>query len=248
MTNSLIDLPTTGKPRGFSLLETAVVLVVFGLLAGGIVKTLGAQHEQARIGEARAQLASIREALIGFALVYGRLPCPATPELPANDNQAGLEALVCIADCPSGHLTCPREHGVVPWQTLGVAATDPWGNRLTYFVDRDFSKPLSPDDMTAGLRSHIRLDSAGRANIQERFGTNTLSGIPVLIVSHGPRALGAYTSNGLQHPGATGDEAENADSDLTFIAHPPDDSFDDVLTWLPTTILKNRLVSVGKLP
>ncbi len=235
MTNSLIDMQVTGKPQGFSLLEMTVVLMVFGLLAGGIVKALGVQREQARINEAMAQLASIREALIGFALVYGRLPCPAIPELPANDNQSGLEA-------------CPREHGVVPWQTLGVAVTDPWGNRLTYFVDRDFSKPLSPEEMTAGLRSLITLSSTGRANIQERAGTNILSEIPAVIVSHGPRALGAYTSNGLQRPGATGDEAENADSDLSFIARPPDDSFDDLLTWLPTTILKNRLVSVGKLP
>lgn len=234
--------------RGFSLLEMTLALVVFGLLAGGLVKSVAAQREQARISEAKILLASVREALIGFALAQGRLPCPATPDLPANAASAGSESVACANNCASDSQSClhSQEHGVVPWQALGIAATDPWGNRLTYFVDRKFSMAPSEEESRSGMRSHIRLDSIGSAKIQEQAGT--LSEIPAVIISHGPRAAGAYSGNGQRLPGATGDEAENADSDLNFIARLADDSFDDLLNWLPSTILKARLAGVGKLP
>lgn len=245
MTSSLID---PKSPRGFTLLEMAIVLVVFGMLSSGLLKGLSAYREQSRINEARQQLVNAREALLGFTLANGRLPCPSDPSLSSNLPAAGMEALVCTPDCASGDSICPLEHGALPWQTLGIEATDPWGNRLTYFVDKAFSQPLSEAEKAAGQRTRISLETNGRANIQERAGTNTLSEIPVVIISHGNHAQGAYGSNGKQRTGATGDEAENADRDLTFINHLPDETFDDLLAWIPATVIKAKLVSVGKLP
>lgn len=248
MTKSPTDTRWPFARHGFSLVEMAFVLVVFGLLAGGLLKGLSAHRDVAKINEAKNQLSIAREAVIGFAIAHGRLPCPALPDATANAESAGVEANACTAECTAGNATCAPEHGVLPWRTLGVAALDPWGNRLTYFADKNFSQGLSTDEIAAGQRSRIMLGSQGRATIQERAGSNMLSEIPLIIVSHGLRAHGAYDGNGSKRPGAAGDEAENADSDLTFIARVPDDTFDDLLTWLPASILKARLAGVGKLP
>jgi len=48
--------------------------------------------------------------------------------------------------------------------------------------------------------------------------------------------------------GAAGDESENADADLTFIAGQPSNNFDDLLTWVVPSILKSKMVAAGRLP
>lgn len=49
-------------------------------------------------------------------------------------------------------------------------------------------------------------------------------------------------------PGATGDELENANANLTFVAAQPSGSFDDLLTWVVPSILKSKMVAAGRLP
>jgi len=88
----------------------------------------------------------------------------------------------------------------------------------------------------------------GRANIQDGAGQAVASDIPAVIVSHGSRGFGGYQSSGLQLAGATGDEAKNADANQTFVSHTPTENFDDLVTWVIPSILKSRLVTVGKLP
>jgi len=86
---------------GFSLVELAVVLVIVGLLASGLMFSLGTQRESATTQEVQRQLENIREAVIGFALANGRLPCPALSTLANTDSNAGRE-------------NCTLQHGVVP--------------------------------------------------------------------------------------------------------------------------------------
>ena len=62
------------QPRGFTLVELAVVLAIFGLLLGIMVIPLGTQVDQRRFAEAERQLAAVHEALLGFAIANGRLP------------------------------------------------------------------------------------------------------------------------------------------------------------------------------
>lgn len=231
------------RDGGFSLIEMSIVLVVFGLLSAGLLNGLSAYREQAQVNEARQQLARIRDALLGFVLINGRLPCPADPALNSTSTSpAGLEAV------GAGDLGCSLRQGVLPWQTLGLEEIDPWGNRFTYFADKAFSQPLTQAEKDAGVRNRITLDSEASATIQDKVDHNILTKLPAVVVSHGRNGTGATGANGLSRPTASGEEAENADSDLTFISHPPDDSFDDLLLWLPATVIKARLASVGKLP
>ena len=71
-------LRNTFRQRGFSLLEMAIVLLVIGLLLGGALIPLSVQMEKRDRDSTRQQLLDMREALIGYALVNGRLPCPDT--------------------------------------------------------------------------------------------------------------------------------------------------------------------------
>lgn len=135
---------------GFTLIELGVVMVVIAMLLGGALQVLSVQVEASRVREARQQLAEIKEALLGFALANGRLPCPATP------TSDGAESPVYDASYPEKH--CARDdgadgnwgtaddtlfqHGFVPAATLALAGSrngdqllvDPWGNPVRYSV------------------------------------------------------------------------------------------------------------------
>ena len=64
--------------NGFTLLEMAIVLMIVGLLLGGMLVPLTAQMDQRNFTETRKSLDDIQQALIGYAIINGRLPCPAS--------------------------------------------------------------------------------------------------------------------------------------------------------------------------
>ena len=240
--------------HGFSLVELTVVLVIVALLSGGLMFGLSGQREQIQSNEARQQLEIIREVLLGFAMANGRLPCPADPTVAANGGDELVQQCVVARDhlapyvCIATDQQCAREYGTLPWRLLGIQESDVWGNRFSYFVGYEFSDPLIKGEIDAGRRTRFTLDTNGRANIQDGMGNNIASAIPAVVVSHGNRSVGAYQTTGNQLPGAAGDEAENANTTLTFVSHTPTDNFDDQLIWISPHLLKSRLVAVGKLP
>jgi type II secretory pathway pseudopilin PulG len=229
--------PATRSVGGFTLVELAVVLVLLGLVIGMLAIPLSTQVEQQRMAETQRHLEQAREALIGFALATGRLPCPALPTLGSSAPGAGAESRsggTCGAAVLNG--------GVLPWATLGVAETDAWGNRLTYRAASAFA-----DDADPGLQASFLLTDDG--NIVVTNGSITIADTLVaVVVSHGKNGLGAYRSDGTQLTGAVGDELRNTDATLTYVSrtHAPD--FDDQLVWLPPSILKSRMVAAGRLP
>ncbi len=232
LTDPRLLKPSHRRHAGFSLVELAVVLVIVGLLASGLMLSLGTQRESATTLEAQRQLESIREALIGFALANGRLPCPAPRTLANTDANAGRE-------------NCASQHGVVPWVTLGLPETDPWGNRFTYYAHSLFTAAVP-----VGASAGFTLDTTGNASIKDTAGASydTASGLPAVVVSHGARPAGAWLPNGVQVTAGTGDELENTNANTVFVAHTPTPAFDDQLIWIVPAILKSRMVTAGRLP
>jgi len=252
--HSHIACISPGKPnRGFTLVEMAIVLAIVALLLGSLLPTISSQIEQQHRNETRKQMNEIKEALIGFATINGRLPCPANGTIATGQANAGLEATTgsgSAMTCTS--VTSSAAWGVLPWATLGVSETDSWGRRFTYRVTAAFADGADgtgcAGNITVGVS--FQLCSAGNLNVLSAAtgGINIAGGIPTVIVSHGTNGLGAYTITGQQLPGATGDESENANNDNNFVSHDFSPTFDDLVVWVSPNILANRMVTVSKLP
>jgi prepilin-type N-terminal cleavage/methylation domain-containing protein len=148
----------THRNTGFTLVELAMVLFIVSLLIGGLLMPLTAQNEIRGRQETDRALSNIRDALIGFAVVNGRLPCPAiaatsTGTVDADGRAAGVEATTanggpCACTTSSSgiagtgsnvcHETTPGYvTGVLPWTTLGIPETDAWGKSI--HVHHDFT-------------------------------------------------------------------------------------------------------------
>jgi prepilin-type N-terminal cleavage/methylation domain-containing protein len=218
--------------RGFTLIELAVVLVILTILAGGLLMPVATRIKNNQIQEARRYLGEVNEALIGFAIHHEKLPCPSSDEDGKSDNLS------------------PRE-GFLPWQTIGVAPTDPWGNTLRYRIGVD-----CVDTFTAKLQT----GTTGDINIKERdaadkslkdLNTQAL----VAAFSLGPNGKAAV-------PAANVDEQENATSTsnnvlVTRLLTDPSSGcsdtavgqplceFDDQLLWIDANLLRGRLSSAG---
>jgi len=228
--------------HGFSLVELTVVLVIVALLAGGLMFGLSAQRDAATLQDARRQLDTVREALLGFAMANGRLPCPAPANLPNTDANAGK--------APAPPCDNALQHGVVPWVTLGLPETDPWGNRLTYFGSNRFTGALTGGAQASfTMSTGVPPDNAGLADIRNYQDTATLAiELAAVVVSHGANGAGAYRPDGSKIANGVGGELKNSDADQTFVSDTPTPVFDDLLVWISPHLLKSRLVAVGKLP
>jgi prepilin-type N-terminal cleavage/methylation domain-containing protein len=217
------------RNNGFSLVELAIVLVIVALLASGLLVGIAAQRNAAENIDAQRQLENIREALLGFAMAKGRLPCPADPASNTGNEDRPDQNSQCnrVDNLPNGIF------GVIPWATLGLPETDPWGRRFTYYVNADFTKP------TNGAPSSFTLTTTGNANVKDSAssGSNVASNLPAVVVSHG--------SNGIS---TASDEVENANSTLTFVSRTPGNDFDDHVIWIVPSILNARMVAAGRLP
>lgn len=219
---------------GFTLTELAIVLIIVALLISGMLVPLSAQKDMQDTNETQKQLAEIREALLGFAVMNKRLPCPDTDTDPSASGY-GLEEPSCASSM--------SEEGFLPWKTLGVSAMDAWGTRRTvassprlgdwrYRVDRNFANSTSLISLTTSF-------STDSLVIQDHGGINLTSTTerPVAIVfSTGPN----HTPDGQNssYEGTSG----------TYEAGERTTGFDDIVVWISRPVLFNRLIAAGRLP
>lgn len=221
------------RQQGFSLLEMAVVLVIVGLLLGGLLGSVSGLQTRQREAQTERQLDEIREALMTFAAVNARLPCPANPATPDTVAGAGVERAPNLVGCTGGNA------GVLPWATLGLAQTDAWGRRFSYRVAPLFARTAPA----------ITLPLLGDGTVQNLAGVALSIQLPAVVVSHGANGRGGFGPSGA--PGAASTDAaelENTDADAVFVSDTPTDTFDDLVRWVPLSVLLGRMLQAGALP
>jgi prepilin-type N-terminal cleavage/methylation domain-containing protein len=224
---------------GFTLVEMAIVLLIITLLMAGLVPTISSQIEQQRRGETRKQLAEIQQALLGFAIINGRLPCPTNIADPLNALYGQEPAAGCTVD--------PVTEGYLPWKSLGVLETDAWGTKRSsttspwngywrYRVDRNFASAVA---ITTSF-------STDALTIRDNAGNNltSTSERPIAIVfSTGPDLIGNGQNANTLEPSPSFEPTNGI-----YQSDVPGAGFDDILVWISRPQLFNRLVSAGKLP
>lgn len=228
---------------GFSLVEIAIVLVVIGLLIGGGVVALETSRERHKRIKQREQLAEIREALHGFAMSRGRLPCPDESD-PPNGNEGTGDTP--DPGCDGG--STATAFGKLPWNQLGVAGRDAWGDPMLYAVT------------TAYTSEDIALTLTGRLDVEDadREDADLATSVPVVVVSFAGQGAQVWRAGLPCHPPPAGfseDELENCETgNATFRSgsyrrpDAPDGRYDDLVTWLSDSVLKARMVEAGRLP
>ncbi len=151
---------TTSK--GFTLIELAVALTIVALVIGGLAVPMSKRLAEQQYIDTQATLDKAMEAIVGYAILNRRLPCPDV-STNAIDNRDGFEkiagAVGTITGCSIGitgtATNAANYHsdpdgvswGDLPWQTLGLAApnnVDAWNNRLRYAVFTPLVTQVAP--------------------------------------------------------------------------------------------------------
>lgn len=246
--------------RGFTLVETAIVLVIVGMLTAGGVSVLSSSADSARYKETDYVLEETKEALIEYYIQFGRLPCP-------SDGINGV-ARDLIEDTVTKIKTCPNLRGYLPYATLGLGGRgDAWGQPIKYVVNPRFTtfKDLpGSDGIPFALLcdpeevSGIELNADGQPSINENKGLQIFAEAAdrILIVNANNQAVAQNVAFVLLSTGKNGQttnagisaafdgscnasdiEKENCDNNSTLVSNDPltDGStvtFDDRLVWM----------------
>ena len=262
---------------GFTLIEVAIVVAIVGLLLGSLAYTLSAQLEQAGFDETRRRLEQAKTLLLAFAIVHGRLPCPARSTSFADEvrNAAGQCTDGTTEDYYGGTLAGGTIGGLLPARAIGFQpadaegfAVDAWGNRIRYAVEKFVTGRSGPSLLPhftsgANLKANgitcqprdllVCKSASGTSGVVGATncgaGANTLTNQNVLV------ALVYSPGRNRAASGAAGDdEAANANGDAVFVSHAPAPAgaaggeFDDQIGWIAVGELYARLIAAGVLP
>jgi type II secretory pathway pseudopilin PulG len=131
------------------LIELAVTLTIIALILVTLVPSVRTTIESRRVTDTRQLVENAKEALYAFAMINGRLPCPATATSAGEEvfapGSAGTLPATPVAGTPYGQ--CAQFDGFLPARTLGLGPAvegglqvDAWAtasSQLRYAVARD---------------------------------------------------------------------------------------------------------------
>jgi len=266
-------LTLRSRQRAFTLVELAVVMVLIGLLLGSLMYTLSAQVDQRAREQTQRTLDQAREALLGYAIANGRLPCPASSASNGIEVPAG-GAVAC---------TNPND-GFLPAVTLGFQPTDSsgyaldaWNNRIRYAVATSVAscagtsttphftnktnlktngmscQPGNNDLLVCKSGASTPAPAVGNCGGAGDNAATNLGTVVAVIFSTGKNYANAQTAAASTAAGRT-DEAANLDGNTVYISHVVAPSsatggeYDDMMVWIPVGLLYSRLASAGVLP
>ncbi len=234
---------------GFTLVEIAIVLVIFGLLLAALITPLQAQRSIAAQHETEVALYDAKQAILGFAQANGRLPCPAT------NNATGVFPDDTGTANPNASGACVQSVGFLPATTLGLQpadaqgfAIDAWNNRIRYAVTTADTNAFTSNNAMnnlgiSALAPDLRVCATSTAaNCTATI--NLLNNAVAVIFSTGE--TGTVVAGG-------NDETANLNLDNIFVSHDaaatsaPNGEFDHIMVWISPFILYNAMIQAGQL-
>ncbi|MCF8151889.1 MAG: prepilin-type cleavage/methylation domain-containing protein, partial [Sulfuritalea sp.] len=235
------------RQQGAALL---MLLMIFGVLGSYYaVRAFGGASQQ--VEQEAASLAAVvqsTDALLGYAAINGRLPCPAT----AASN--GVES-------PIGGGVCTNPYnGFLPAATLGLPGVDAtgylldgWAGRMRYAVTTASANAATT---TNGIQTATTAVFGPAANLRVCASatgiTPTTCGTAAVVTSNSVALVFSLGPNRGLAGGV--DEAANQNNDQVFVSHPKTNSaaangeFDDLPRWLLPNVLFVRMTQAGRLP
>lgn len=242
--------------RGFTLLEVTIVLAIIALVIGGAIMTMSAQVEQRNHDETMRRLNGAVDALMAFAIINRRLPCPAV------GGATGDEA-------PAGGGACTTNfNGFLPGRTLGIQpvdssgyALDVWGNPIRYAVASAItgctgSSATPHFTSTANLKANGVSCRPNDIDVCAPVDTSTGCTSANRVASTQTIALIVFSTgkNGALSATHGTHEQANLDGNAAFISRTPSGSdavagtFDDLVVVVPAGIVYSKLIAAGALP
>lgn len=226
---------------GFTLVEMAVVLVILGLVLSSLLLPFTAQIDLRNYAENKKMMNDIKEAILGFGVSNGYLPCPAISAL------NGMEDRNIVTGA------CNSRKGFVPWEALSVPKLDAWGHTYEYSVTPAYANSVTKIGLTTttDITVRTRINGGGLINL------SNANAVPMAILSHGKNGFLGYSNDGIQvtNTSATNvDEVANGTSTNVFISRDVVNQttgggeYDDVIVWISPNLYINRLVMAGQLP
>jgi len=246
---------------GFSLVELALVLLIVGILMLSLMSTLSSQIDQRSIDDTRRRLEQARELVLSFAIVNGRLPCPATAASSGDESPAGGGAGAACTTYYGGWLPA-RAIGFQQADSSGFAV-DAWGNRIRYAVSATtwgttrFTKQHNSSPATdAWLVTTTPSDLVICGSATGITGTTCNTAPSVTNQNVVVAIIFSTGKNGAPTPCATclDERANTIVVDPVFVFHTPTSSgaangeFDDQMTWITVGELYGKLIAAGQLP
>lgn len=219
---------------GFTLAELAIVLIIITILAAALLVPIGGQIESRQRKQTDVALERIEAALIGFAILNRRLPCP-TNETDPTATGYGEE------DVDGAGLCVTATEGILPWRTLGLGATDAWGTPRSattdswaghwrYRVDRNFAATAAPGITPA-------------TNLADRIRVVDHGGQP--LTATGAEAVALFYSSGADRISNGQNASYEAVATATYEQGEPTTTFDDMVKWFGRPLLIARMAEAG---
>lgn len=252
------------KEKGFTLIEMAVVMLILAFLLTSVFMPFSAQRETADIRKAREELKAIEEALYGFAIANGRLPCPTRPGLGGR------------GDLNVANTACNNYLGFVPSTDLGISGNvncdglllDPWGNPYRYsitdsnpdgdaeidFVEQDEMRDVTVANLAPNLRvCRNRLTTCNAATLAADVVADNVVAVYFSMGKswQNPSSLeDENAGEGGPIPSTCGLSSYNIGSDRFYYSLDRIESgvtFDDIVDWLSPSILYTKMLDAGRL-
>lgn len=248
------------RNTGFTFIEMAIILVILGTMAGGLLVLANKKIDQNKFDVTVERIETINNIIKKYAQKGFILPCPASPTASLNSEEFGKSddcsaASPALADLIVANGGTNEEVwiGSPPTRELNLPDStmfDGWGNRLRYAVIKKLA--VEPAEYSV----YVSTVTTGGIQILDGFGNQILpetdnNSVSYVLLSYGKDGKGAKRRTGVSSDSncpanSTVKQDENCDDDAVFRDASYNDGdvaseyFDDLLRWVPLNFIRPK--------